>query len=102
MIAYLQKSTKSDKKYMVKIVDTDDSTKTVHFGANGYSDYLKHKDFDRMQRYTDRHKKNENWTKSGIKTAGFWSKWLLWNKPTMSESIRYIEKKVNIKIIRKR
>ena len=55
------------------------------FIPNGYSDYLKHKDVDRMKLYTDRHRKNENWTKSGIKTAGFWSKYLLWNKPTSNK-----------------
>jgi len=101
MIAYLQVSTQSTKKYMVEIIDIDGTKKTIHFGANGYSDYLKHKDFNRMKLYTDRHRKNENWTKSGIKTAGFWSKYILWNKPTMSEAIKYIEKIFNIRVIRK-
>lgn len=92
---YLRKSNKKDKKYMVTI-----DNKTVHFGASGYSDYTKHKDNERMKRYTSRHKSRENWGKSGIKTAGFWSKWLLWNKPSISASISNIQNKFNIKIVK--
>jgi len=102
MIVYLQESTRSGKKYMVKIVGTDGSTKTVHFGAEGYSDFTKHKDVERKHRYVERHKNNENWGKSGVKTAGFWSRWLLWNKPSMSGSIKDIEERFNVEIIKKR
>lgn len=76
--------------------------KVVHFGAKGYSDYTKHKDSERKDRYISRHRKRENWKKSGIDTAGFWSRWLLWNKPSLGASIRDIEKRFNVKIIRKR
>jgi len=75
--------------------------KTIHFGAKDYSDYTIHKDPDRKQRYIDRHKENEDWTKSGIDTAGFWSRWLLWNEPTLKDSIKEIEDKFGIKIIRR-
>ena len=73
----LKKSSNSAKKFTV-ITPTG---KTIHFGAAGYSDYTIHKDHSRMLRYNNRHTKNENWTKSGINTAGFWAKWILWNKP---------------------
>lgn len=92
----LKASPKSDKKYMV-IVDN----KTVHFGQKGAEDYTIHKNPQKKNWYKSRHAKNENWKKSGIKTAGFWSNHLLWNKPTVSKSIADIEKKfgVNIKYI---
>lgn len=90
-IVELRKSTKAGKKYMVRI-----DGKTVHFGAKGMSDYTKHKDKERKQRYENRHKRNENWKKSGIKTAGFWSKWLLWNKPSITASKRDISKRFNV------
>jgi len=67
----------------------------------GASDYTKHKDEERKQRYIDRHKKNEDWTKTGVKTAGFYSKHVLWNKPTLQASIDDINKKfksLNVKI----
>ena len=60
--------------------------KTVHFGASGYSDFTHHKDPDRKQRYLDRHSANEDWRNP--ETAGFLSRWLLWNKPTLEASIR--------------
>ena len=68
----------SKKKYDARI----DGTKTVSFGQKGASDFTKHKDTDRKERYIDRHKAREDWTKSGVKTAGFYSKHVLWNKPT--------------------
>ena len=89
----LQKSTHPDKKYMVKI-----DNKTVHFGAKNYSDFTIHKDRSRMHRYENRHRSRENWTKSGIKTAGFWSKWVLWNKPSFVGSIKDTERRFGIKI----
>ena len=98
---YLQKSTNTNKKYMVTLVKPDTKNKTIHFGANGYSDYTKHKDSDRMKRYNSRHKTRENWTKSGITTAGFWSKWILWSKPSLKSAIDYTSTKFNIKIIRR-
>lgn len=51
---------------------------------------------ERKQRYIDRHKKNEKW--NDLKTAGAWSKHLLWNKPTLSASIKDMESKFNIDI----
>lgn len=89
----LKRSDKPDKKYMVKV-----DNKTIHFGSRGMSDFTKNKDPERKNRYIARHKKRENWTKSGIKSAGFWSKHILWNKPTIRESIKNTENRFNIKI----
>ena len=91
------KSTKADKKMMAVFEDCNTGReKTVHFGSKGMSDYTKHKDKERMRRYTTRHKARENWRKSGIKTAGFWSKWLLWNKPSIGGSKKDISSKFNV------
>ena len=90
-IVYLKKSNKPDKKFMVYV-----DGKTVHFGARGMSDYTIHKDRERMKRYVNRHRGKENWSKSGIKTAGFWSKHLLWGKPSFSASKRDIATKFNV------
>ena len=92
-IVYLAKSSRADKKYMVYV-----DGKVTHFGATGYSDYSKHKDPERKQRYITRHQARENWTKSGIHTAGFWSRWLLWGEPTLQASIKAIERKFGVKI----
>ena len=55
-----------------------------------------HKEEERKQRYIDRHKKKEDW--SDLKTAGAWSRGILWNKPTIRESKASMEKKFNINI----
>lgn len=94
---YLSKSHRDGKKYMVEV-----DGKTIHFGAEGYDDYTKHKDPERKKRYITRHKAKENWNKSGIKTAGFWSRWLLWGEPTIGASIKAIENKFNVRIVRSR
>ena len=89
MEVLITKSKKKDKKFDAVI----DGNKTVSFGASGYSDYTKHKDNDRKNKYIDRHKSNEDWTKSGIRTAGFYSKHVLWNKPTIEASVNDLNKK---------
>jgi len=85
----IKKSSKKDKKLDAII----GGTKTVSFGAAGMSDYTLHKDPERKQRYIDRHKKNEDWTLSGIKTPGFYAKHVLWNKPTLKGSVDDLNKK---------
>lgn len=92
-VVYLKKSTNPNKKYMVYV---DPPGRTIHFGAAGMSDYTKHKDKERMARYNARHKSSENWGASGITTAGFWSKWLLWNKPSLSASKASMSKRFGI------
>ena len=99
-IVYFRKSTDASKKYMVTIYDKTNRPKTVHFGAAGYEDYTIHKDEERMDRYKKRHKTNEKWGKSGIKTAGFWSRLVLWNKTSISASLTDVKKRFNIIIIK--
>jgi len=100
---YLSKSTRREKKWMVEIENPSTGrTKTVHFGASGMSDFTIHKDEERYKRYITRHRSRENWTKSGIDSAGFWSRWILWNKPSLIESIKDTEKRFNLKIIKRK
>ena len=56
----------------------------MSFGVAGYSDYTKHKDDERKKKYIERHKKNKNWNRP--ETAGYLSRYILWNKPTLKES----------------
>lgn len=81
----LRKSAKADKKYDAVFVKPDGRTKTVPFGASGYSDFTKHKDPTRKQRYITRHKRTENWRRPD--TPGSLSRWILWNKKTLKASL---------------
>ena len=87
----LKKSSNSQKKY-----DAIVEGKKVSFGASGYSDFTQHKDKDRKDRYIARHKPKQNW--NDLKTAGAWAKGILWNKPTITASIKDMEQKNNIDI----
>jgi hypothetical protein len=89
---YPYKSDKTTKKYYI----ITNENKKVYFGQAGASDFTIHKDEARKQRYINRHKNNEIWTKSGINTSGFWSRWLLWENPTIKESYENIKRKFNI------
>jgi len=93
MTIILKKSPNPKKKFRVVF---EDGTHT-DFGASGYSDYTLHKDPERMKRYLTRHRSRENWSKSGIKTAGFWSRWLLWSEPSLQKAKTSTEKKFQIK-----
>jgi hypothetical protein len=95
MEVIIRKSTKKDKKFDAIV----DGKKTVSFGAAGMSDYTKHKDDERKERYINRHKKKEDW--SNPKTAGFYARHILWNKTSLQASVADINKKfpkLNVKL----
>ena len=97
MEVVIKKSTRKGKK-LEAIVD---DKKIVPFGAVGYSDYTLHKDPERKDRYINRHKNNEDWGRSGIDTAGFYSRWVLWNRPLLRDSVTDTNKRfknINIKL----
>ena len=80
----IRKSHRPEKKYDA-VFDRDGREKTVSFGAAGMSDYTKHKNATRKQRYITRHTARENWQKPD--TAGALSRWILWNKPSFRDSV---------------
>jgi hypothetical protein len=73
--------------------------KTIHFGAKGMMDYTKYykqdKEVAKVKRdaYLARHR-NENW--NDPTTAGSLSRWILWNMPTVEESVKDFKKKFNL------
>ena len=95
MRVLLTKSPVPTKKWRVVFA----SGSHVDFGSSGYSDFTIHRDPQRKQRYINRHAKRENWTNP--RTAGFWSRWLLWEKPTLPGAIKFIENKFNVKIVKR-
>ena len=89
----IKKSTNPKKKYMAVFYENGKKIKTTHFGCQGMSDYTKHKDPDRKQRYMNRHKATEDWTKP--MSAGALSRYILWNKPSLKASISDYKKRFN-------
>ena len=95
----IKKSSKDDKNYDAIIQQENGRSKTISFGSAGMSDYTIHQNTERKQRYLNRHKKNEDW--NDYETAGFYATRLLWNKPSLRESINDTNAKfkhINIKL----
>ena len=88
MKVVIKRSSRKGKKYEA-LVDG----KTVAFGAAAYEDYTTHKDPKRKERYIARHRKTEDWTRSGVDTAGFYAKHILWNQPSVAASVRDLNAK---------
>jgi len=84
------------KKKLMAIFTDDDGKKikTTHFGQAGADDYTITKDKEQRTRYRNRHKKDLD--TNDYKKAGYLSWFLLWNKPTLTESIKDYKKKFNL------
>ena len=90
-------STKSKKNVNKKYDVLDSDTKfVISFGDSRFQDYTIHKDSDIKTNCVSRHKTNENWGLTGIRSAVFYSRWILWNKTTLQYSIRDVNKRSNI------
>jgi hypothetical protein len=76
---------------------------TVHFGQKGAYDFTRRgadaHNITRKKSYIRRHAAHEDWTKNGLRSAGFWARWILWNKPSKRASIRDLEAKYNLHIV---
>jgi 2,3-bisphosphoglycerate-independent phosphoglycerate mutase len=82
----IKPSHKKEKKWDATFIYPDGHQKVVPFGAKGMSDYTKHRDPTRKQRYLKRHSgMGESWQKPD--TPGALAKWVLWNKKTLRASI---------------
>ena len=91
----IRKSHKPEKKWDAVFIKPDGKEKVVPFGAAGMSDYTKHKDPTRKQRYLKRHSgMGEHWEQPD--TPGALSKWVLWNKPSLRASISSFKKRFRL------
>jgi hypothetical protein len=91
----IEKSPKPEKKYRAHF---SDGTHT-DFGAKGMQNYggvgkERHLDKERKKRYISRHKSRENW--NSPKTPGALSRWILWNKDTLKQSIADYKRKFKL------
>jgi len=83
----IQKSTRKNKKWQAS-----DGKRTVHFGATGYQDFTQNGDETRRKSYLQRHS-NEDWSKSNLMSPAFMSRWILWEKKSISAAIRNLNEK---------
>jgi len=92
-----KRSDNPDKKFTVVLETDTGSRKTIHFGDSHSKDYTLHSPLEREDRkkaYISRHKANEDW--NDPLTAGFWSKHILWNLPTVTASLQDTKRRFNL------
>ncbi len=98
----LSPATAKNKKLKMEFFNKDKKRlKTSQFGSSPNKDYTIYYKGDRnkaeieKKKYEARHKPRENW--DSPTTNGALSKWILWNKPTISSSFKDFMKKFNFK-----
>ena len=92
----ITRSTNPEKK-MMAVFEVDGRERTTHFGQAGAKDYTLHSKLDREARkksYDARHRPTEDW--SDPTSAGALSKYILWNKPSLSASIADYKQRFNL------
>jgi len=92
----LKKSSNEKKKYMAVFYNEErKKIKTTHFGSAGMKDYTLTNDDEAKKRYIARHSANEEF--NNYMTAGSLSRWILWNKTSLSASYNDYIKKFRLK-----
>lgn len=69
--AYVYKSSRKTKKYMIQ----NPRGQWIHFGEMGMTDYTKHKDPERLRKFKSR---NHKWADAEPYSPAFLSYYLLW------------------------
>ena len=97
----IKPSERATKKYVATFCLCDGETKCcdkerkrVHFGQKGSSTYIDHKDDKKKDAYIARHKVNENF--NNPLSSGSLSRYILWNRTTLSASISDFKKRFNL------
>jgi hypothetical protein len=89
----IKKASRSGKK-LAATFETNGRQKVIYFGAAGASDYTKHKDKERRNRYIFRHHKDLG--TGNPARAGYLSMFVLWNKPSLQASISDYRRRLNV------
>ena len=98
----IKESTNKNKKLMAIFYKDNKKIKTVHFGSKPNKDFtIYSKELDKKgaikkkENYIKRHEVRENF--NNFMTAGSLSRYILWNKPTVKESIKDYLKRFKLK-----
>ena len=89
-------SNTQNKRYQVTFfLMVTKKIKTVSFGLKEECTYIDHRDDKKKSAYLARHSKNnEDW--SDYMSADSLSRWLLWSKPTITDSLKDYKKRFKL------
>jgi len=88
------------KRCVAEIIKEDGKTKTVYFGlANSGGTFFDGATEEKKHNYNNRHSKHENWSGSGYGSAGFYSRWVLWETRNKNEIKDIIKRKTGAQTV---
>lgn len=93
----VRRSTRPGKKLVAVF---ENPSKTTHFGAKTYGDFTTYSKSDKAlaqakkAAYIRRHKVNENW--ADPTSAGALSRFILWEKPTIKQSVAAFKRRFRV------
>jgi len=91
-IKSITESKQKGNKYVIKF---SNPTKTIHFGSEGSSTYLDHKDKTKRDNYMARHAVREDW--EDPLTAGTLSLYILWGPYTnLDDNLKFYKETFSI------
>ena len=94
---YLYNAINHKNKYSVQFINQKTRRlNTIHFGAKNYDDFRLTNNEDQKRLYQLRHASDNI---NDLSYSGCWSWHMLWNKKTLEESIKNMEKRFDINII---
>jgi len=88
----LQKSTRKNKRFMIKF---ENPTLTLHFGSLGANTFIDNATEDTRDNYLKRHSVNEDWD---FVNPGSLSAYLLWNTKDIKKNIDLYAKRYGFTI----
>jgi len=94
----LKNSNRKDKRYEIVIGLNDDrNSMRFHFGSDVGKTYIDGRTEKEKKAWVARHKDDKNFNSKD--SAIYHSRKLLWNKPSLSQSIKAYEKEHGVKIL---
>lgn len=93
----LKPSDRADKEWMVTIKQPNKRV-TLYFSQRGASSYVHHRSIKKRREWLAQHK-NKDFTISGVEDPRWWSRWLLWNKFSISAAKKDINERFGIDFI---
>ena len=98
MFVEIKISDRKDKKLKAIFYDDEgDKKKVVHFGSKGSSTYIDHKDDKIKKNWEARHSKIKGIDYSNPFKASTLSKYILWNKKNLRDSVADYKKRFKLK-----
>ena len=98
-LVQVRPSSSSTKKLMA-IFDAGGKTKTVHFGARGYGDFINYFAHNpqlarrKRSQYIARHSVTEPWRDPTA--PGTLARYILWEKPTLEQAVRAYRRRFRV------